>query len=109
MGHSINFFEQNGPLGAVAKIELHHVLLVAGDIGRLGRGIHDVVSVAGQFLHEVSPCFEPVDSEGPAGAGLVRANDSAAAAAGARHILDLENGPLNGFPGDRIIFPDHQC
>ena len=47
VGAGVNFLYQEGALGAVAKIELHHVLLLARDIGGLGCGVHHMIPVAG--------------------------------------------------------------
>ena len=46
----VHLGDQEGGLGAVAEVELHHVLLLAGDVGGLGRGVHDMAAVAGQFI-----------------------------------------------------------
>ena len=108
MGHGINFFDQNCALGTVAEIELHHGLLLARDVGGLGRGIHDMIAVAGQFLDGVSACFQPIDGKAAARAGLVCADDGPAAAAGTGHITDLEDSALDRRSGHGIIFPDHQ-
>ena len=67
-----------------------------------------MIPIAGQLLHEISARFEAVDGKAAAGAGLIGADDRTAGAAGAGHISDLENSPLNGFAGDAVIFPDHE-
>ena len=109
MTAGVNFLNEQTALGTVAEIELHHVLLLTGDIGRLGRGVHHVIPVAGQFLHGVSAGLEAVNGKAASGAGLIGADDGAARAAGAGHVPNLENTALNWRPSDRIIFPDHEC
>ena len=109
MSAGVDFLEQEGALGTVSEVELHHVLLFAGDIRRLGRGVHHVIPVAGQFLHGVSAGLEAVDGKAASGAGLIGADHSASCAGGSGHVLHLENSPLNGLPGNGIIFPDHEC
>lgn len=109
MGTRVDLLHQEGALGTVAEVELHHVLLLAGDIGRLGRGVHDMIAVAGQLFHGVSARLQAVDGEAASGAGLVGADDRAAGSAGAGHIADLENSALNRLASDAVIFPDHEC
>ena len=60
---------QEGGLGGIPEIELHHVLLLAGNVGRLGRGVHDVAAVAGQLLHHIVTPSQPADGEGTVGRG----------------------------------------
>ena len=42
MGDAVDLLNQDGALGAVAEVQLHHVLLLAGDVGRLRRCVDDV-------------------------------------------------------------------
>ena len=84
-------------------------MLLAGDVGRLGGGVHDMIAVAGQLLHGVSAGLQAVDGEAASGAGLIGADDCAACTGGAGHVLYLENGPFDRLASDAVIFPDHEC
>ena len=108
MGGSVDLLDRQAGLGAVAKVELHHVLVLAGNEGGLGGGVNDMVLIGGQFLHDIRPCFQPSDREGAVGAGLISANDCPASAGAASQILDLEGSALHGGPGDGVVFVDHQ-
>ena len=71
-------------------------------------GVHDVVSIACQLLHQISARFQPVDGEGTPRASFIGADHRAAAAAGPGHILDLKKGPLNWFLCHGIVLPYDQ-
>ena len=64
MGDAVDLLDQDGALGTVAKMQLHHILLLAGDVGSLRRGVDHVAAVAGKFFHHVGARLEPGDGEG---------------------------------------------
>ena len=108
MSAGVNFLNEQTAFGAVTEVELHHVLFLAGDVCSLRRSVHDMIAVAGQLLHGISASLEAVDGKAASGAGLIGADHSASCAAGTGHVPNLENSPLNGFPGNGIIFPDDE-
>ena len=59
------FFHQNGPLGCVGEIEGHNVLVLTGNIERLGRAVNDMGPVTLQLLADVVTLFEPGYGKGP--------------------------------------------
>ena len=108
MRHTVDFLHQQRPLGAVAKIELHHILLLAADIGCLRREVDDMAAVAGQFLDDVSAFPQTGQSKATIGRGLISTDDRAARAGGSGQILYLKNRVAHCFAGDTIVLPHHQ-
>ena len=54
MGCAVDLLHQQTAFGIVPEVELHHILLLAADVGGLGRGVDDMAAVAGKLLHNVS-------------------------------------------------------
>ena len=100
--------DQQTALGGVAEVELHHILLIAADVGGLRGGVDDMAAVAGKLLHNVGAFPQSGDGETAIGGGLIGADDGAARAGGAGEVLHLEHSTLYRFSGDGIILPHHQ-
>ena len=83
--------DQQSALGGVAKMDLHDLLILTGEIDRLRRCVDDMSAVAGELLNDISASFTAGDGKGAILRGLVDADHRAAAAAGvAAQIPDLE-------------------
>ena len=106
--HTVDLFDQQSALGRVAEVQLYHILILAADIGGLGRSVNDVAAVTGQFLHDIGAFIEPSDGEASAGRSLIGANDCTAGAGSAGEVLDLEYGVLHSLSGDGIKLEDNQ-
>ena len=108
MGCAVDLLHQQVPLGRISKIELHHILLLAADVGGLGCGVNDMAAVTGKLLHNIGAFFQTRHGEAAVGGSLVGADDRATRPAGAAEVLHLEHGVAHRFAGDRIILPHHQ-
>ena len=106
--HTVDLFDQQSALGRVAEVQLYHILILAADIGGLGRSVNDVAAVAGQFFHDIGAFVETSNGETAVGRSLISADDRTACAGGASQILHLEDGVLHGLSGDGIKLKDHQ-
>ena len=62
----------------IAEAECHHILILAGDPHRLGFAVDDVISVAFEFLTDISAFFKVCHGECPVGAGHISPNDRTA-------------------------------
>ena len=83
--------DQQSALGGVAEVDLHDLLVLAGEVDCLRRCVDDVSAVAGELLNDISASFTAGDGKGAILRGLVDADHRAAAAAGvAAQIPDLE-------------------
>ncbi len=72
-------------------MDLHDLLVLAGEVDCLRRCVDDVSAVAGELLNDISASFTAGDGKGAILRGLVDADHRAAAAAGvAAQIPDLE-------------------
>ena len=109
MGRAVDLLHQQAALGRISKIELHHILLLAADIGRLRCGVDHMAAVAGEFFDDISAFFQPRHGKAAVGRGLVGADNRTACAGGAGQILHLEYGVANCFAGDAVVLPHHQC
>ena len=52
-----HLLHQQTALGAVAETDVNDLLLLAGEVHGLGRGVDDVVPVTGQLLNDISSLF----------------------------------------------------
>ena len=102
---AVDLLHQQAALGAVAEVELHHILLLAGEIGGLGRGVDHMAAVTGKLLDDISTFLQPRHGEAAIGGSLVGADDCAACAGSAGQIFHLEYGVADCFAGDAIILP----
>ena len=101
-----HLFDKQRALGAVAKIDLNNLLILAGEIDRLRRGVDHMGAVAGELFYNVSAGLAARDGERAVHRSSVSADDRAAGAGGvAGEIPDLEHSPLNSGPGLTVIFP----
>ena len=103
MGRAVDLLNQDAAFRGVAKEKLHNVLLPAGDICRLRRGVDDVAAVAGQLLHDVCTRLQAVHGKAAVGRGLKGADDRAARAACAGQILDREHGVFDRFARGAVV------
>lgn len=95
-------------IGAVAEADVDDLLLLAGEIHGLGRGVDDVAPIAGQLLDDVGALFQPGYGKRAIFRGLIGADHSAARAGGvAGQVADLEHGPLDGHVGVLGIILPH--
>jgi len=67
----------------IAEAERHHILILAGDPHGLRFAVDDVISVAFEFLTDISAFFKVCHGEGPVGAGHISPDDCAASAGSA--------------------------
>ena len=100
--------DQQTALGGVAEVELHHILLLAADVGGLRGGVDDMAAVAGKLLHNVGAFPQSGDGEAAICRSLIGADDCAARARGAGEVFHLKDGVRHRFSGDGIILPHHQ-
>ena len=105
---AVDLLDEQAALGAVAEIELHHILLLAADIRRLRCGVDHMAAVTGKLLDDVSTFFQPRHGKAAIGGSLVGADDCAARPAGAAEVFHLKYGVAHRFAGDGIILPHHQ-
>ena len=105
MGHAVDLLHQQVPLGTVAKIELHHILLLAADVRCLRRSVDDMAAVTGEFFDDISAFFQPRHGEAAVGGSLVGADDCAASAGGAAEVFHLKYGVADCFAGDAVVLP----
>lgn len=59
------FLFSSGALGAVAKIDLNNLLILAGEIDRLRRGVDHMGAVAGELFDDVSTGLAAVTVKEP--------------------------------------------
>ena len=109
MGHAVDLLDEQTALGRIAKIELHHILLLAADIGRLRCGVDHMAAVAGEFFDDISAFFQPRHGEAAIGGSLVGADDRTACAGGAGQILHLKHSALHRCVRHAVVLPHHQC
>ena len=101
--------DQDGPLGGVGEIEGHNVLVLAGEIERLGRGVNDMAAVTLQLLADVVALFEPRDGEGAVGGGHIGPHYRSTGAADlAAQVFQLETAAGNSGPRHTVLLVDHQ-
>ena len=62
----------------IAEAERHHILILAGDPHRLGFAVNDVISVAFEFLTDISAFFKVCHGERSVGAGHISSDDRTA-------------------------------
>lgn len=62
--------EQTSQRG-IAEAERHHILILAGDPHGLRFAVDDVISVAFEFLTDISAFFKVCHGKGPVGAGHI--------------------------------------
>ena len=55
----IHLLDQQTALGAVAEADVDDLLLLAGKVHGLGRGVDDVIAVTGQLLDDIGAFFQP--------------------------------------------------
>ena len=108
MGHAVDLLHQQTALGTVAKIELHHILLLAADVDRLRCGVDDMAAVTGKLFDDISAFFQPRHGEAAIGGSLVGADDRTACAGGAAEVFHLKYGVADCFAGDTVVLPHHQ-
>ena len=108
MGFAVDLLNQQASLGGVAEVQLHHILLLAGNKHGLGCGVNDMAIGTGQLLHDVGARLQAGDCKAAVGAGLIGADHGAAAAGGAAQVAHLEHSAFQGLAGDGIELPDHQ-
>ena len=104
----IHLFHQKGALGAVSEMDLNNLLIVAGEVHGLGRGVNHMVAIAGQLLNDIGASGETSGREGAVLSGAVGADHGAACPGSvAGEVADLEHRPLNGHVGaDTVILPN---
>ncbi len=104
----IHLFHQKGALGAVSEMDLNNLLIVAGEVHGLGRGVNHMVAIAGQLLNDIGAGGETSGREGAVLSGAVGADHGAACPGSvAGEVADLEHRPLNGHVGaDTVILPN---
>ena len=96
--------EQTSQRG-IAEAERHHILILTGDPHRLGFTVDDVISVAFEFLTDISAFFKVCHGECPVGAGHISPNDRTACSAGiAAEITQFKAAALQSFSGFGVIF-----
>ena len=101
-----HLFDKQRALGAVVKIDLNNLLIFAGEVHCLGRGVDHMRAVTGELFDNVSAGLAARDGERAVHRSSVSADDRAAGAGGvAGEIPDLEHSPLNSGPGLTVIFP----
>ena len=105
MGHAVDLLYQQRTLGTVAKIELHHILLLAADVDRLRCGVDDMAAVTGKLLDDVSAFLQPRHGEAAIGGSLVGADDRTACAGGSGQILHLKHSALHRYTCHAIVLP----
>ena len=105
MRHAVDFLHQQTALGAIAKIELHHILLLAADVDRLRCGVDHMIAVTGKLLDDVSTFFQPRHGEAAIGGSLVGADDRTACAGGAGQILHLKHSALHRCVRHAVVLP----
>ena len=69
--------EQTSQRG-IAEAERHHILILAGDPHGLRFAVDDVISVAFEFLTDISAFFKVCHGKGPVGAGHISPDDRTA-------------------------------
>ena len=96
--------EQTSQRG-IAEAERHHILILAGDPHGLRFAVDDVISVAFEFLTDISAFFKVCHGECPVGAGHIGPDDCAASAAGiAAEITQFKAAALQSLSGFGVIF-----
>ena len=108
MGRAVDLLDEQAALGTVAKIELHHILLLAADVCRLRCRVDDMAAVAGKLLDDISAFLQPRHGEAAIGGSLVGADDRTACAGGAAEVFHLKYGVADCFAGDAVVLPHHQ-
>ena len=104
----VHLLHQEGTLGTVAEVDLDHLLLLAGEVHGLGRGVNDMIPIAGQFRNDVSALLQPGHGKAPVGRSAVGADDGAARAGGIPgEVLDLEHRALDGLVGVLAVVLPH--
>ena len=89
----------------VAEAERHHILILAGDPHGLGFAVDDVISVAFEFLTDISAFFKVCHGECPVGAGHISPDDRTACSAGiAAEISQFKSAALQALSGLCVIF-----
>ena len=106
---AVDLLDEQRTLGGVAEVQLHHILILAADIGGLGSGVDDVIAVTGQFLHDVGAFIQTGHGETAVCRSLIGSDDSTAGTGRASKVLHLEHGITDRFAGDRIELKDYQC
>ena len=105
MCRAVDLLDEQAALGAVAEIELHHILLLAADIRRLRCGVDHMAAVTGKLLDDVSTFFQPRHGKAAIGGSLVGADDCAASAGGAGQILHLKHSSLHRCARHAVVLP----
>ena len=105
MGRAVDLLHQQAALGRISKIELHHILLLAADIGRLRCGVDHMAAVAGEFFDDISAFFQPRHGKAAVGRGLVGADNRTACAGGAGQILHLKHSALHRCVRHAVVLP----
>ena len=101
-----HLFDQQRALGTVAKIDLNNLLIFAGEVHRLRRGVDHMRAITGELFDDVSAGLAARDGERAVYRSAVGTDDRSAGAGGvAGEIPDLEHSPLNSGPGLTVIFP----
>ena len=108
-GESVNLFDQQAAFGRIPKIQLHHILVIAADVGGLGCCVDYMAAVTGQFLDYVSAGLQSCDCERAIHTGLIGSNNCPTGTGGATQVFNLKYGTFNRFASHRIIFVDNQC
>ena len=106
--HAVDLFDKQCALGRVAKVQLHHILILSADVSSLRRRVNDMFAVAGQLFHDIGAFIQTSDREAAVGGGSVGADDRSTGTGGADQILYLKYGAADRFTGDRIKFVDNQ-
>ena len=89
----------------IAEAERHHILILAGDPHGLRFAVDDVISVAFEFLTDISAFFKVCHGECPVGAGHISPDDRTACSAGiAAEITQFKAAALQSFSGFGVIF-----
>ena len=107
-GHAVHLFDEHSAVLAVGEGEGDAVLLLAGDVGRLRRSIHDIPVGRGDFLHDIRPSVQPGDYNVAVAGGLILTDDRAAAAGGSAQVANPEPGVGQGCAGVGINLPNDQ-
>ena len=105
MGRAVDLLDEQAALGTVAKIELHHILLLAADVCRLRCRVDDMAAVTGKLLDDISAFLQPRHGEAAIGGSLVGADDRTACAGGSGQILHLKHSALHRCARHAIILP----